>query len=540
MYLYPKNVRSGEELGDIDIAIRRPDMTQGVTEGLMVYIESGIAKVAGTKRPNTSTAPWIYLYDAGPAEDVAIEFDLEWVKHHDGKYRPITIGEPWIFRVHRGQLLAQKGETTTPLILDTGNITKVDAVRGWYNLQRPWEDHGVVVGYVKDGEVWAIQYSLKESGFKTWGTPYRLTNLSNVVELSLYRTNDYRVGVVATTASGEIFNTVSERNWAGAGAFSETLYVARATLSKVDLAYLEYTDVETEEEETLQVAANARHIWSLSTSDVLDVRDPYNDGQDIIVLHVSSYMEGLQNTSFTVEDSIGFRLVPSAVEIRGRRVQGYEVRLTVTGLSNMQGEVKVTYDGTSGTNALGYLFKPFEVTFTPVGLIPIPGPEVVEIVNEGNNSIKIVFDKPVTVPPNSAAAFTVIGQVPKYYGGPLIERTFSVVQASAVDGAVLLQLDEKEKFRNVVGEVLIIYDMGKGGIRADVPVVSFQKTFTPTGLVPKNNPINEETLHAEAQLAKVELLSIEYTDVTYVENETLAVGAQLKSVDLTDVGIIDP
>ena len=540
MYLYPKNVRGGEELGDIDIAIRRPDMTQGVTEGLMVYIENGIAKVAGTKRPNTSITPWIYLYDAGPAEDVAIEFDMEWVKHHDGKYRPITIGEPWIFRVHKGQLLAQKGETTTPLILDTGNITKVDAVRGWYNLQRPWEDHGVVVGYVKDGEIWAIQYSMKESGFKTWGTPYRLTDLSNVVELSVYRTNDYRVGVTATTSSGETFNAVSERNWAGAGAVSETLYVARATLSKVDLAYLKYTDVESSEDETLYGQARARRVERLTTLNVLDVRDPYNDGQDTVVLHISNYAEGLENTSFTVADVAGFRLVPSAVEITGRKVQGYEVRLTVSGLSNMQGEVKVTYDGTSGTNAKGQLFEPFEVVFTPVGLIPIPGPEVIEIVNEGSNSIKIVFDKPVTVPPHSAAAFTITGQVPKYDGGPLIERTFRVMQASAVDGAVLLQLDEMDKFRNVVGEVLVVYDMGIGGIGADVPVVSFQKTFTPTGLVPKNNPIKEETIHAEAQLAKVELLRIEYSDITHEENETLVVAATLKSVDLTDVGIIDP
>src|SRR5690606_6150360 len=149
-----------------------------------------------------------------------------------------------------------------------------------------------------------------------------------------------------------------------------------------------------------------------------------------------------------------------------------------------------------------------------------PGPEDEVIVFEGNNWIKVVFDKRVTVPPNSAAAFTVIGQVPKYYGGPLIAPTIGVVQASAVNDAVLLQLDEKDKFRNVVGEVLVIYDMGKGGIGADVPVVSFQKTFTPTGLVPKNNPINEETLHAEAQLVKVGLLRIEYSDITYVENET--------------------
>jgi hypothetical protein len=216
MYLYPKTIRKGNFLGNIDIVVRKPKVEEKPTESHILFIENGEAFYATSVSPQNSNGRFKTEFSIGDADLVAIEFDAEWHKDLMDKYRPITLSEPWLFRINGQKLLAQKGETFNPLELDTGNITALKAVRAWHNIIIPEDDQGLVVLYIKDGIPHYVNYSFQPQGYKEWSNPIVIPGFTAATHISGFRTNDYRL-ILLIEEAGVTHQVVSVRNWAGIG-----------------------------------------------------------------------------------------------------------------------------------------------------------------------------------------------------------------------------------------------------------------------------------------------------------------------------------
>lgn len=375
MYLYPKTIRKNAALGAIAIAVRKPNVDSAPEEAHTIYIENDEAHYATSVSPQSSMGKWKQEFTLGAAQGIAIEFDAKWLLANNGKYRAVTLGEPWLFRIRGISLLAQKGETSTPLVLDTGTITKVATVRGWQNVNTPVDDHGIIVLYIKEGKPYYVNYSQQPQGYKEWSTPKLIEGFSGVTAISGFRTNDYRICLLISV--GETIHQISSaRNWAGIGVSGER---ASATAdAKVTLLEIAYHTRSVQSRAAVTTNASAR-LGAISNLN--GFVKAHNDDAFTIVADLVNEVFNLDLTSFTVKDSRnrGFRI--SSIEYTGSWPR---MTILVEDFNNAIGDMTISYIpvGTT-TNILGSRFEPFQFTFTPQGLEPvdIPLPKVISITN---------------------------------------------------------------------------------------------------------------------------------------------------------------
>ena len=228
--LSPYDLWERSNLGPLDIAIRRENRMTAPDKLYLIYIESGIAKVAWIDyiKSIEDKNEWEFLYELGPAVDVAAEFDGHWERtspdaevcfDSPAQWSHVTAGEPYFFRVlPDGSLVVQQGQGPLVTLADTA-VTKVSALRGWKNVYRWKHDHGLICAYIRSNTVCYRNYA--NQGTETEHLPPAWENERAVTQLpypaqnvSLFRTNDFRVGFLAES-NGEIFWTVTDRNWAG-------------------------------------------------------------------------------------------------------------------------------------------------------------------------------------------------------------------------------------------------------------------------------------------------------------------------------------
>lgn len=232
------DVRQGPNLGAMDLGLRRENHLKAPDMVYMIYIMEGIAKAA--RQPYLDSiekkGAWEYLFDIGPAVDVAIEFDGYWMPaskdaeicfDSPANWTKVTAGEPWYFRVLAdGSLTAQQGATGDSITLAPTGVTKVSAVRGWKSVATGSLDQGLIVAYIKDGTVCYRNYAEQADGNLLWESEKTVPELGTaVVNLAVFRTNDYRSGIIAEDA-GTLKWVITSRNWAGMATPPERLEVS--------------------------------------------------------------------------------------------------------------------------------------------------------------------------------------------------------------------------------------------------------------------------------------------------------------------------
>lgn len=232
------DVRQGPNLGAMDLGLRRENHLKAPDMVYMIYIMEGIAKAA--RQPYLDSiekkGAWEYLFDIGPAVDVAIEFDGYWMPaskdaeicfDSPANWTKVTAGEPWYFRVLAdGSLTAQQGATGDSITLAPTGVTKVSAVRGWKSVATGSLDQGLIVAYVKDGTVCYRNYAEQADGTLLWESEKTVPELGTAaVNLAAFRTNDYRSGIIAEDA-GTLKWVITSRNWAGMATPPERLEVS--------------------------------------------------------------------------------------------------------------------------------------------------------------------------------------------------------------------------------------------------------------------------------------------------------------------------
>ncbi|MBQ8237935.1 MAG: hypothetical protein IJZ39_07310 [Oscillospiraceae bacterium] len=119
---------------------------------------------------------------------------------------------------------------------------------------------------------------------------------------------------------------------------------------------------------------------------------------------------------------------------------------------------------------------------------------------------------------------------------PILSNLFVQLLATGDDHILVLSFDSgnTKSIQNAVGDISVAYD-GSGTLRGfGGPVLAFEQTFTPNGLVAKNNPNDEEHVEISDVYATGVLLEVRYTNV-YSENEHIEVSNISASGTLTRV-----
>ena len=234
-------------LTDIDVALKRRDTTNEPDEAYIIYIHAGVASVAKTTLSYDPAVPWELLLELRAAKAVAIEFDGYWVRDvATMKYNFTTTGEPWLFWVDSAnKLQAQHGDNTATLFELAADAVQIAAIRGWIPADAvSTQDQGLIVAYTKtDGKLYYRNYCLQENLTRSWETWRQVPNLPESIDnISLFRTNDFRVGFLAE-AAGNLHWTISQRNWAGMSIPPDTLRLVEVgiTVSITAIGYSNHT-----------------------------------------------------------------------------------------------------------------------------------------------------------------------------------------------------------------------------------------------------------------------------------------------------------
>lgn len=395
MFLYPRTAIRGSSVGEADIAIRMPQLGDRPEEIIMIYIVAGEAQVATTNRVYGASTSWRHEFNLGPAISVAIEFDHIWTPMPNGKFRPITVGDPFYFWVEpltstTGRLQCTQDPNVNPKVLVPSGVSKISALRGWKNVRRSQEDQGIVVGYIKNGEAYYMNYADDGTGNYFWSDEIKINGLpSNLKNIKLFRTNDYRIGFVVETLNKEIYWALSERNFAGIGATKpEMLPIPEIIPPIIQFFKPNVVNAYHGVEDRNKITSNINNLSALlgyagTNNQMLSA---YNEDAFTIILTTLNPFYNIDITDFRVTDSNnrGFKVVSIENLSPEISIGNNKYRLVMEDFNNAIGDLTISFTSTGTTsNIVGGKYPAMQISFTPVGLTPIiiDPPKVVSIYN---------------------------------------------------------------------------------------------------------------------------------------------------------------
>ena len=208
-----------------DVAIRQ---LSGETSPSLAYaccIDEGTAKIHERRFPAYMENPWNYVWSLGAASEVAIEFNGVWELDPSKQWYFLrTELTPYIFFVSGGTLYVQKWNDADTRIPLAEGVSQISACRAWQSSDEPLLDQGLIVGYLKGGEVYYRALCLQDSGELVWETERQITELGSGNDtLNVFRTNDFRVGFICENTGGFRY-VLSSRNYAGQSVRPESVY----------------------------------------------------------------------------------------------------------------------------------------------------------------------------------------------------------------------------------------------------------------------------------------------------------------------------
>lgn len=210
-----------------DVAIRQMEGERSISLAYAICIENGRADIYQRKLPASLDYKWEFVSQYGPAEDVAIEYDGTWVMDpQQGWYYLQTDEFPYIFTVEEGNLYVQHWNDPSTRALLAEGVSQISACKGWKNSIDTNLDQGLLIGYLRDGQVFYRAMCTQEDGTKVWETERSVAQLgAGNLTLAVVRTNDFRVGFLTEQIDGTIRLLLTHRTWAGMSVRPETVHV---------------------------------------------------------------------------------------------------------------------------------------------------------------------------------------------------------------------------------------------------------------------------------------------------------------------------
>jgi hypothetical protein len=368
--LLANTVRTGNSLGPLDICIRREDQNLEPSEIIMVYIENGLAKLASKPYYTTPDKPFVYKYTIGPADDVACEFDGDWVRITNREdiyfdtstlWAMVTFGEPYIITVNAGVLSVQQGQGESTILVDDG-VSKCTIVRGWKDAYS-WgaQDQGLVVAYIRNNIAMYRSYTQQINDMPAlWETEHIITELPTPLQnLSAFRTNDYRIGFMAE--NNNIMNLiVTTRNWSSMAILPENIdlglldfYIILTGILYTDMFHNENVVLETILEISLLFAGDTIPLFVENLSSIVEqvsarlwseTNEYYTKWYPLITDSEAVYADDvllIKDTDYTIDYSSGLITTDVVGQIKASYQwfsYGHKIKLiTNYGLCNIVG-----------------------------------------------------------------------------------------------------------------------------------------------------------------------------------------------------------
>ena len=343
-------VHNKPNISRIDVTAKRETASSDPNKLYAIYIEDGVSYVISKPLPYNEMIPWTPEFMVGAADDVAIEFDGYWEQPDGGgrwnfvAYDPY----PWIFWLNSGTLKGRYWDDgTTETTLATG-VSRIAALRGWKSSKTPTTDDGLIVAYIKSGSVYYRNRCEQANGTLVWEDERLVSDLpSNCVDISLFRTNDYRVGFVVEDASGNIYWAITARTWAGFG-IDEVIQVSMKNFN-IDLIPIEYHYTYHNEKIAVSMQDFETALCPFIVIGIQSITNPDQSETDIIITfdrNISGIvaMPADFETAFSIVDESMNPVTVTGVAYEGSNA----IKLTCNNFGGANGDLTVTYTKVPG------------------------------------------------------------------------------------------------------------------------------------------------------------------------------------------------
>lgn len=362
-------IHEKDNIAEIDVTAKRSQADADPDKLYVAYIENGVAHVKSKPLPYDELIPWTYEFELGSASNVAIDFDGYWERDDESKRFNLVADEyPWVFRIDSGTLKASYWDGI-PTELAT-NVNKIRSVKGWIPANGDeTNDQGLIIFYLKtDGNVYYRNYAIQTGGSKAWEVERQITEFTGtVVDIALFRTNDFRVGFIVQNNDGTVEYIVTERNWAGMSFFPENIEAGITDIT-VEVHEIEYTD--SFEEENITVGFNDFFINAAEPiyPEALSAENPELSETEIHLTFSHELEQDLSTvaSAFSMQDSLGS---PLTILSTSSGVDNSEIVFTLENFAGASGDITISYDGSivlsANNQGSSFYVDIFNLTFTP-------------------------------------------------------------------------------------------------------------------------------------------------------------------------------
>jgi hypothetical protein len=381
---YVETIREKPGLSDIGVALYRPDPNAAPTFVYEIHNDNGMIKTTLRDLSDFKQDRWKHQFDVGLGKACSIEFDGYWVADSKRRYNLITEEKPWLFWTDNSDILyAQKWDDSASRLQLAGDVKRVATIRGWKNIQVNTVDQGLIVAYTKsDGNVYYRNYAKQEDGSFMWEMERQIIEFSNVQNLGLFRTNDYRIGFIVES-SGSVSWILTKRAWAGMGIPPENIMLS---ISEISIGFKEINRIDSFTSEKITVGFENLAINMLYGAPYNSFTEIYNNANDVndygyLIRATLEYpITNATHTDFALIDSMNTIFNINSIN----NIYGNLYEFTVTNFNDAKGDMTLSFLGSGATlGEAGQSMNPFSKSFTPTGLVPtfIPPPQVVSIIN---------------------------------------------------------------------------------------------------------------------------------------------------------------
>ncbi len=390
-YWTVETIRMKEGLGDTAVAARRFKPHGGPNRLYNIYVDNGMVKTAIREYPDYQENKWQTQFSIEEGTAVAIAFDGEWQRWRK-RWHPITVENPHLFWVNNsGELYVQVWDNEETRYKLDEDVVKVKALRGWKNVNYKEVDQGIVCAYIKtDGSVWYCNYAWSSLISKyVWSNPIQIEDFDiSSVNINLFITNDYRLGIIVEDVSGKIHWVITDRAWAGMAIAPDKFLVrAKATVKFIEIKYwggysTDKFDISTE--------ANVRFLYAGSFNlfkileNIAIATEDYEEDYGQVVHATTRYrLCNLNAADFMMTDSEqnSYGCVDILELTDESSINNWKYEMTFVNFNAAENDLTIKCLSQHTKNEAGYLFDIFEGTFTAIELDPskvkLPEPEVI-------------------------------------------------------------------------------------------------------------------------------------------------------------------
>ncbi len=203
-----------------DITVRRLSTESSPSFIYAVGVDrDGIIRVRRRPYSEQGVVAWEHMYQYAAGTNAAIEFNGTWYRPIGQEYFTLLCEEhPWVFWIDLdGNLRAQYGPYSLDAFILATGVSQVKAVRGFKSEEFVEQDQGLVVVYLKDGEAYYRNYCIQSFGNFAWEEERALPQLGTDIDsIHVHRLNDYRIGIVSSSPTGNRWIITTRMYIAGA------------------------------------------------------------------------------------------------------------------------------------------------------------------------------------------------------------------------------------------------------------------------------------------------------------------------------------